>query len=151
MPLRVHCCCRTCLPPSPLQFKDRGCLGDLYGQTIALTDGEKMREAKDMVKERTASYATSISSNTKNLANKAVSSAQQPPPVTWGHALKGVVMPSHRPPPPSCLGLEPCVELPTSTATYGLIQPWPLARSSRVAWPGPSTAGHAVHTALTCP
>jgi len=67
---------RTCLPPSPLQFKDRGCLGDLYGQTIALTDGEKMREAKDMVKERTASYATSISSNTKNLANKAVSSAQ---------------------------------------------------------------------------
>lgn len=79
---RVHCCRRTCLPPSPLQFKDRGCLGDLYGQTIAFTDGEKMREAKDMVKERTASYATSISSNTKNLANKAVTSAQQSLPVT---------------------------------------------------------------------
>ena len=82
MPLRVHCCCRTCLPPSPLQFKDRGCLGDLYGQTIAFADSEKVREAKDMVKEKTASYATSISSNTKNFANQAVTSAPQSLPVT---------------------------------------------------------------------
>ena len=56
---------------------------------MAFTDSEKMREAKDMVKEKTAAYATTISSNTMNLANKAVTSAnkavtsaQQSPPVT---------------------------------------------------------------------
>ena len=54
----------------------------MYGQTVAFTEGEKIKEAKEMVKERTAMYASTISSNTKILANKAVTSAQQSPPVT---------------------------------------------------------------------
>ena len=66
---------RTCLSP---EFKDRGCLGDLNGQIIAFTEGEKIQEAKEMIKEKTAMYASTISSNTKVLANK----AQQSPPVT---------------------------------------------------------------------
>ena len=49
----------------------------MLGQTVALTDGAKMQSATDMVKERTASYAKTISANTKSVANKAVSSAQQ--------------------------------------------------------------------------
>jgi hypothetical protein len=82
---------------------------------MAFTDSEKMREAKDMVKEKTAAYATTISSNTKNLANKAVTSAnkavtsaQQSPPVPEGHARKG----GDALPPPhfSRRRLEPCVE-----------------------------------------
>jgi hypothetical protein len=59
---------RTCLSP---EFKDRGCLGDLNGQIIAFTEGEKIQEAKEMIKEKTAMYASTISSNTKVLANKA--------------------------------------------------------------------------------
>ena len=54
---------------------------------MAFTDSEKMREAKDMVKEKTAAYATTISSNTKNLANKAVTSANKA--VTSAQALTG--------------------------------------------------------------
>ena len=43
-----------------------------------MTEGEKIQEAKEMIKEKTAMYASTISSNTKVLANK----AQQSPPVT---------------------------------------------------------------------
>ena len=68
MPTPRHCYRRTCLSP---EFKDRGCLGDLNGQIIAFTEGEKIQEAKEMIKEKTAMYASTISSNTKVLANKA--------------------------------------------------------------------------------
>ena len=100
MPTPRHCYRRTCLSP---EFKDRGCLGDLNGQIIALTEGEKFQEAKEMIKEKTALYASTISSNTKVLASK----AQQSPPVTYGHApraaMQTITLPAPHPLPPPLL------------------------------------------------
>ena len=82
----------------PEQATSALALADMQSEEkTSVTEFASLKDAKsseiaageEMVKEKTAAYATTISSNTKNLANKAVTSAnkavtsaQQSPPVT---------------------------------------------------------------------